>query len=84
MFCLSWTRQELAAAVAAEGLRPIMALDTPAKLAALLEAAWQLRPETRPAAADLEAALRLLVAEMEAAPKPHAETALQNGAAALT
>ena len=54
-------RQELAAAVAAEGLRPIVAQDTPPQLARLLEAAWQLQPEQRPTAAQLEAELRSTV-----------------------
>ena len=54
-------RQELAAAVAAEGLRPILAPDTPPQLARLLEAAWQLQPEQRPTAAQLEAKLRSIV-----------------------
>jgi hypothetical protein len=51
--------------VAAEGLRPILAPDTPRELAALLEAAWQLQPTTRPAAAQLEADLRALLGRME-------------------
>ncbi|CAL5221159.1 g3298 [Coccomyxa viridis] len=54
-------RQELAAAVAAEGLRPILAPDTPPQLARLLEAAWQLQPEQRPTAAQLEGELRSIV-----------------------
>ena len=65
-------RQELAAAVAAEGLRPILAPDTPAPLAALLEAAWQLAPGARPAAARLEAELAALLARMDASPTPAA------------
>jgi hypothetical protein len=47
--------------VAAEGLRPILARDTPPQLAALLEAAWQLCPEQRPTAAQLESELRGVV-----------------------
>ena len=54
-------RQELAAAVAAEGLRPILARDTPPQLARLLETAWQLRPGQRPTAAQLETELRSIV-----------------------
>ncbi len=61
-------RQELAAAVAAEGLRPILASDTPRELAALLEAAWQLQPAARPSAEHLEAELRALLHSMESAP----------------
>ena len=58
-------RQELAAAVAAEGLRPILALDTPPQLGCLLEAAWQLQPEQRPTAAQLEAELRIVVEDLK-------------------
>ncbi|CAL8468340.1 g7880 [Coccomyxa elongata] len=61
-------RQELAAAVAAEGLRPILAPDTPRELAALLEAAWQLQPAARPSAEHLEAELRALLHSMDSAP----------------
>ena len=58
-------RQDLAAAVAAEGLRPILALDTPPQLGCLLEAAWQLQPEQRPTAAQLEAVLRIVVENLK-------------------
>lgn len=54
-----------------------MARETPPELAALLEAAWQLQPEARPPAAQLEAALRALLARMEAAPA--AGPAMTNG-----
>lgn len=54
--------------MAAEGLRPILAPDTPPKLAALLEAAWQLDPAARPTAAHLEAELRGLLEDMDASP----------------
>lgn len=54
--------------MAAEGLRPILAPDTPRELAALLEAAWQLEPAARPTAEHLEAELRALLHSMEAAP----------------
>jgi hypothetical protein len=56
-----------------------MAQDTPTKLAALLQAAWQLQPAARPSAAQLEADLQQLLAEMEAAPRPTAGPTLQNG-----
>ena len=69
----AFCRQELAAAVAAEGLRPILAPDTPAPLAALLEAAWQLAPGARPTAAHLEAELAALLARMDASPTPAAD-----------
>ncbi|CAK0781962.1 hypothetical protein CVIRNUC_005517 [Coccomyxa viridis] len=58
-------RQELAAAVAAESLRPIMAADTPPELVCLLEAAWQLQPDQRLTAAQLEAKLQSLANQLE-------------------
>lgn len=66
-------RQELAAAVAAEGLRPILAQDMPPQLARLLEAAWQLQPEQRPTAAQLEAALRSTVEHLASSTPSHAQ-----------
>ena len=65
-------RQELAAAVAAEGLRPILARDTPPQLARLLEAAWQLQPEQRPTAAQLEAELRGIAEQLFNSSPSHA------------
>ena len=53
--------------MATEGLRPILAQDTPPKLAELLEAAWRLQPAERPAAAHLEAELRALLQQLDAA-----------------
>jgi hypothetical protein len=77
-------RQELAAAVAAEGLRPILAPDTPPQLAALLEAAWQLDPAARPTSAQIEGQLRRILKLMEAAPKPAVSMqAAENGAAGV-
>ena len=43
-------RQELAAAIATDGLLPLMRNDTPAPLAALLKACWSLDPADRPSA----------------------------------
>lgn len=51
--------------MAAEGLRPILARDTPPQLAVMLEAAWQLHPEKRPTAAQLESELRGVVQLLE-------------------
>ena len=81
MTIIQLRRQELAAAVAAEGLRPILAPDTPRELAALLEAAWQLQPASRPAAAHLEAELRALLGRTEAAPAAslRADATVANG-----
>ena len=64
-FNLPLCRQELAAAVAAESLRPIMAADTPPELGCLFEAAWQLHPGQRPTAAQLEAKLQSLADQLE-------------------
>ena len=43
-------RQELAAAIATDGLLPLMKDDTPAPFAALLKACWSLDPAQRPSA----------------------------------
>ena len=50
--------------MAAEGLRPILARDTPPQLARLLEDAWQLQPEPRPTAAQLAAELKSVVEQL--------------------
>ena len=42
-----------------------MAADTPRELACLLEAAWQLQPNQRPTAAQLEAKLQSLADRLE-------------------
>ena len=43
-------RQQLAAAIATDGLLPMTKKDTPAPLAALLKACWSLNPSARPSA----------------------------------
>jgi hypothetical protein len=53
-------RQELAAAVVGEGLRPILAEGLADGLAALLEAGWDVDPMKRPTAAQLAAQIRQL------------------------
>lgn len=53
-------RQELAAAVCAEGLRPLTQDDTPPALLALLEACWQAEPTARPTAAQIAAAFNAM------------------------
>uniref|UniRef100_A0A061SFA0 Protein kinase and pp2c-like domain-containing n=1 Tax=Tetraselmis sp. GSL018 TaxID=582737 RepID=A0A061SFA0_9CHLO len=45
---MGYGRAELAAAVASEGLRPLLRGDTPPALASLLEACWRLDPRERP------------------------------------
>ena len=46
-----YNRQDLAVAVAAEGLRPTIPVDVPAKLRAILNMGWQADPLQRPTAA---------------------------------
>ena len=58
--------------MAAEGLRPILAPDTPPQLAGLLEAAWQLQPELRPTAAQLEAELKSVVEQLSSSSRSSA------------
>lgn len=67
--------------MAAEGLRPILASDMPPQLAALLEAAWQLQPEKRPSAAQLQAELKSIVASIGSAqgPVPLPKATMANG-----
>ncbi len=60
---MGYGRQELAAAVAAEGLRPTLHPGTPPALAALLQACWERQPEARPAAAAVAEQLAALAAE---------------------
>lgn len=58
-------RQELASAVAAEGLRPTLPADAPPGLLALLRDAWQLEPSARPSAAQVRDRLLALLAEQQ-------------------
>ena len=51
-------RSELAAAVAADGLRPTLSASSPAPLNRLIERCWQLDPALRPSAADVANELR--------------------------
>ena len=70
--------------MAAEGLRPIPARDTPPQIAALLEAAWQLQPEQRPTAAQLESELRGVVQQLDSSAPSSArshEGGIANGTA---
>lgn len=63
---MGYGRQELAAAVAAEGLRPTVPPGTPPALRALLRACWAADPAARPSGAHLRDALAALAAEAEA------------------
>ena len=71
---MGYGRQELAAAVAAEGLRPTLHPCTPPALAALLQACWERQPEARPIAAAVAEQLAALAAEAAA------EAAVPSGA----
>ncbi len=64
---MGYGRQELAAAVAAEGLRPLLPKRCPAGYAALTAACWEREPHARPSFAEVARALeRLLQDELDA------------------
>lgn len=58
-------RQELAAAVVSEGLRPLMQPQTPPSLAQLLEDCWHLDPARRPTASQLVDRLAALMKDKD-------------------
>ena len=58
-------RQELAAAVAAEGLRPPLEPSLPSELKALLEQSWHADPRQRPTAAALVDKLSAILQSLE-------------------
>ena len=65
-------RQELAAAVVGEGLRPLPAASTPPELQRLLEACWQRDPAARPTASEVVATLSQMQVRLRApAATPH-------------
>ena len=57
-------RQELAAAIVSEGLRPLLRSDTPEELAELLEACWHIDAKQRPTAEKLALSLQRLLPEI--------------------
>jgi serine/threonine protein phosphatase PrpC len=59
-------RQELTAAVAAEGLRPTLPHSAPAGLQQLLQAAWSLDPHHRPSAQEMRDRLAALLQQHQA------------------
>mmetsp|Transcript_1029 Transcript_1029/g.2575 ORF Transcript_1029/g.2575 Transcript_1029/m.2575 type:complete len:622 (-) Transcript_1029:92-1957(-) len=61
---MGYGQAELAAAVASEGLRPLLRPDTPPALARLLEACWLLRPADRPSMEQVAQVLHSMLAEM--------------------
>ena len=69
---MGYGRQELAVAVAAEGLRPTMHEGTPPPLQSLLEACWAREPAQRPTAADVASQLAAMAAAAAAAASPPA------------
>mmetsp|Transcript_32323 Transcript_32323/g.62144 ORF Transcript_32323/g.62144 Transcript_32323/m.62144 type:complete len:655 (+) Transcript_32323:114-2078(+) len=68
---MGYGRQELAAAVAGDGLRPILAEDTPPELLSLLERCWRLDPAARPSVDEIHAELAV-IAESLGPEKPPA------------
>jgi serine/threonine protein phosphatase PrpC len=58
-------RQELTAAVAAEGLRPTLPHSAPAGLQQLLQAAWSLDPQQRPSAQEMRDRLATLLLQQQ-------------------
>lgn len=58
-------RQELTAAVAAEGLRPTLPHSAPAGLKQLLQAAWSLDPQQRPSAQEMRDSLAGLLQQQQ-------------------
>ena len=56
-------RQELAAAIATDGLLPLTKDDTPASFAAMLKACWSLHPADRPSAQEMLQSLQAMRAE---------------------
>lgn len=69
-------RQELAAAVAAEGLRPTMRADMPPDLVRLLMDCWQKNAGDRPSATSVASSLALLVVCPPDPGVSHASTAM--------
>ena len=70
-------RLELSAAIAAEGLQPLMRPDTPAALREVLESCWQLDPSKRPTAAQLEHRLQDMKARGMSEPGTQCSRTLQ-------
>jgi hypothetical protein len=75
---MGYGQQELAAAVAAEGLRPTLRPDAPPRLAELLCACWDREPSKRPPAAEVAATLQELAACLEASAAAHTGTSAEN------
>lgn len=77
-----YCRQELAAAIAADGLLPLTKDDTPASFAAMLKACWSLHPADRPSAQQMLLSLQAMQTEEWAAnghQHPAAEPSLEEG-----
>ncbi|KAG2493753.1 hypothetical protein HYH03_007975 [Edaphochlamys debaryana] len=60
---MGYGRQELAAAVCAEGLRPLLPRPCPPGFAALMRSCWELKPEDRPAFVQVRGVLERLLRE---------------------
>lgn len=77
---MGYGRQELAAAIAADGLLPLTKDDTPASFAAMLKACWSLHPADRPSAQQMLLSLQAMQTEEWAAnghQHPAAEPSLE-------
>lgn len=75
-------RQELAAAIATDGLLPLIKDDTPASFATMLKACWSLDPANRPSAQEMLQSLQAMQTEawaQGAQQQPDAEPSLEAG-----
>lgn len=75
-------RQELAAAIATDGLLPLTKDDTPASFAAMLKACWSLEPADRPSAQQMLQSLQAMQAEAwahDAPQQPGTEPCVEAG-----
>ena len=75
-------RQELAAAIATDGLLPLTKDDTPASFAAMLKACWSLEPADRPSAQEMLQSLQAMQAEAwahDAYQQPDTQPCLEAG-----
>ncbi|KAL3150178.1 hypothetical protein ABBQ32_000038 [Trebouxia sp. C0010 RCD-2024] len=74
---MGYGRQELATAIATDGLLPLTKDDTPASFAAMLKACWSLHPADRPSAHEMLLSLQAMQAEHWAPDGPHHQPAAE-------
>ena len=72
-----YCRQELAAAIATDGLLPLTKDDAPASFAAMLKACWSLHPADRPSAQEMLLSLQAMQAEEWTPDGPHQQAAAE-------